>query len=208
MHRGISHRYRDRHRPGGSGEGLRGVPSGGDCGQEGGRHGPWVDLVPQVCGTPWREDLGEEPARGRLDVHVHDPRTSRRLAAALLGESRGAALTFVFCPALLSLAPVPLMSLFMPLAAVVLLPTRWYITTILSPSRRRDSVVADRNLKDRGRNVQRCHHRPWSVPSRADVPAAALKCPILMAVEEYDRRSARRVVDGHARNHHERWRRR
>src|SRR6516164_1162051 len=50
--------------PRGSGEGLRGVPPGGDGRKEGGRHWARVDLVPEVCGASRGEDLGEKPARG------------------------------------------------------------------------------------------------------------------------------------------------
>src|SRR5262245_35948783 len=125
------------------------------------------------------------------------------LAASLLREPWRTGFAVVPCPALLTLTPVPFMSLFAPLVAVVLFPARWRITTIFPPSGRGDSVIAHRNLKNRGRHAHRWDTRPWPVPTRAYEPAAALKCPVLMAIEEDVGGSARRIVDGHARNHHE-----
>ena len=43
----------------------------GAAGQEGGGHGPRAGAVPEVRRAPRRPDLGEEPARRGLDVHVH-----------------------------------------------------------------------------------------------------------------------------------------
>ena len=51
-------RHRRRHRPGGSGGGLREVPAGGDSGEEGRGHRPGAGAVPEVCRT----------ARGRIWV--------------------------------------------------------------------------------------------------------------------------------------------
>src|SRR5262245_9408729 len=55
------------------GEGVRGVPPGGDGREESGGDGPRADALPQVHRAPRREDLGEEPGGRGLDVYVHDP---------------------------------------------------------------------------------------------------------------------------------------
>ena len=53
--------------------GVRGVPTGGDCGEEGRRDRPGAHLVPEVHRNPRRADLGPEPGGRRLDVYVRDP---------------------------------------------------------------------------------------------------------------------------------------
>src|SRR4029077_3242775 len=57
----------------GSGGGVRGVPPGGDGGQESGRYRAGPDPLSEVRGTPRRADLGQEPGRRGVDVHLHDP---------------------------------------------------------------------------------------------------------------------------------------
>src|SRR5262249_11299021 len=150
----------------------------------------------------WVKSQVGEGSTFTFAIPVRSP--GSRLAAPLLREPGGTASTVVPRPALLTLTPVPFMSLFAPLAAVVLFPARWRITTIFPPSGRGDSVIVHRNLKNRGRNAHGWDTRPQSIPTRAYVPAAVLKCPVLMAIEEYVGGSARRIVDGQAGNHHER----
>src|SRR5262249_669268 len=57
-----------RHRPGGSGGGIRGVPAGGNGGQEGGGHRIGTDAVPKVRRASRGPDLGEERAGGGILV--------------------------------------------------------------------------------------------------------------------------------------------
>jgi His Kinase A (phospho-acceptor) domain/GAF domain len=64
---------RCRHCPRGPGSDLRGVPPGGDGGEEGRGDGARADPVPEVYRTPRRADLGEESCRRGIDLHVHDP---------------------------------------------------------------------------------------------------------------------------------------
>ena len=68
---GVRDRYGRRHRARGSGGGVRGVPAGGRRGEESGRHRARAGPLPEVRRAPWRQDLGAERARARLDVHVH-----------------------------------------------------------------------------------------------------------------------------------------
>jgi hypothetical protein len=70
---------RRRHRAGGPGGDLRGVPAGRDCGQEGGRYWPGPGPVAEVHRAAWGSDLGPEPGGRRLDVHVHHTRASWRM---------------------------------------------------------------------------------------------------------------------------------
>ena len=44
----------------------------GTCSEEDRGHGAGAYLMPKVCGTPRRADLGEESGGCGLDVHVHD----------------------------------------------------------------------------------------------------------------------------------------
>jgi two-component system, NtrC family, sensor kinase len=69
---GVSQRHRGRHRAGGPRGGVRGVPPGGDGGQEGRGYRARADPLPEVHRTPRRADRGQEPGGRRLDVHVHD----------------------------------------------------------------------------------------------------------------------------------------
>jgi GAF domain-containing protein len=73
----VRHRYRRRHRAGGSGRGLRGVSPGGDRGQEGGGHRPRTRSLPEVRGAARRPHRGDESGRGRVDLHVHHPGAPR-----------------------------------------------------------------------------------------------------------------------------------
>jgi class 3 adenylate cyclase len=68
------------HCPRGSGSHLRGVPSGGDGGEEGGGDRTGTHLVPEVHRAAWRANLGEKPGWCGLDVHVHDPGASWRMS--------------------------------------------------------------------------------------------------------------------------------
>jgi Histidine kinase-, DNA gyrase B-, and HSP90-like ATPase len=66
--------------PADPGGGVRGVPPGGDRGQEGRGHWIGIDPVSEVCGTPRRQDLGQERTGKRLDLHFHDPGASWRMS--------------------------------------------------------------------------------------------------------------------------------
>ena len=69
---GLGQRYRGRHRAGGPGRCLRGVPSGGGQRGEAGGHRAGAHLVPEVRRASRRKDLGQEPGGRRLYVRVHD----------------------------------------------------------------------------------------------------------------------------------------
>jgi GAF domain-containing protein len=60
---------RDRSR--GSGGGLRGIPAGGDGGEEGRGHRPRAGALTEVHRAARRADLGEESGGRRLAVHVY-----------------------------------------------------------------------------------------------------------------------------------------
>ena len=68
---GVCRGYGHRHRAGGSGGRVRGVPAGGRRGEESGRHRARAGPLPEVRRAPWRQNLGAERGRARLDVHVH-----------------------------------------------------------------------------------------------------------------------------------------
>jgi hypothetical protein len=136
--------------------------------------------------------------------------STTRLATSLLGESWWTAFTFftfftfVPRPAILALAPLPFVGLFVPVAPIVLLPPRWRITTPFLPPGRRYSVVADGDLKDRGWDARWFDDRPRSVPALPEIPPATLERPILMAIEEDVLGRAGRIVDRHSWDDHER----
>ena len=52
----------------------------GDGGEEGGGHGAKAHLVPEVCGTPRRADLGEERGRDGLHVYLHNTGAAWRMS--------------------------------------------------------------------------------------------------------------------------------
>src|SRR5262249_42515486 len=68
-----------RHRSRGSGGGVRGVPAGGDSGQEGRGNGARTHLVSEVHRVARRQDLGEEPRGRRLDI-LADTQSNRPMA--------------------------------------------------------------------------------------------------------------------------------
>jgi len=70
---GVCRGHRGRHRSRGSGGGVRGIPASGDGGQEGRGHRARAGPFPEVHRAAWRADLGDEPGRDGLDIHVHDP---------------------------------------------------------------------------------------------------------------------------------------
>src|SRR5262249_57632310 len=106
-------------------------------------------------------------------------------------------------PTIFVFAPVPFVGLFVPFVSVVPFPPRRRLTTPFPPLRRGHPVVADRDLENRGRHVDRCDDRPRTIPAPSDVPSPPLHPPVLMAVEEAVRGSTRRVGDRHIRVHNE-----
>jgi hypothetical protein len=97
---GVSERHRRRHRAGGSGRHIRGVPPSWDGGQEGGGHGPWAHLVPEVHRTPRRADLGQEPGWARAQCSRSRSRctTSRATEKALSNPAVSFSLTWLSAP--------------------------------------------------------------------------------------------------------------
>src|SRR5262245_19351495 len=79
VRRGVSQRHWGRHRSRGSGGGVRGVPAGGDSGQEGRGNGARTHLVSEVHRVARRQDLGEEPRGRRLDI-LADTQSNRPMA--------------------------------------------------------------------------------------------------------------------------------
>src|SRR4030095_13852279 len=73
-------RHGRRDRAGGPGGELRGVPAGGDGGQEGGGHRARAGPVAEVHRAAWREDLGHESAGSRFDVYIRDPDAALRIS--------------------------------------------------------------------------------------------------------------------------------
>src|SRR5262245_49045041 len=60
--------------------------TGPDRGKENRGHRPRAHPVPEVCRTPWRPDLGEEPGGRRLDVHVLTTQTGWRMSWEVLAS--------------------------------------------------------------------------------------------------------------------------
>src|SRR5580765_2079104 len=112
-------------------------------------------------------------------------------------------MTFLPCPAILALAPIPFVGVLAPLAPIVLLPARRGIATPCLPPGRRYSVVADRDLKNGSRNSRWFDDRPRPIPALPEIPSAALERPILMAIEEDVLGRLGRIVDRHSWDDHE-----
>jgi GAF domain-containing protein len=76
----------DRHRARGSRKSVRGVPPGGDGGEEGGGHGTRLDPVPEVRRAARGSDLGEERGGGGFNVHLHAAGTPWRMRPDAITE--------------------------------------------------------------------------------------------------------------------------
>jgi signal transduction histidine kinase len=87
--RGVRHRHRHRYRSRGSGGRVRGVPAGGECGEEGRGHRARARAFTEVRRAARWPALGQESGRRRIDLHVHAADRARsRLARADEDERR------------------------------------------------------------------------------------------------------------------------
>src|SRR5262249_29988914 len=98
---------------------------------------------------------------------------------------------------------IALVGRLVPLTPIGYAPLRRRLTSPPLPARRGHRIVADRHAKDRHRDVCGLDHYPWTVPARTHIPHTSGEGPVLVAVEEDVGGSARRIVDGTFRNHHE-----
>src|SRR6266446_9916483 len=106
---------------------------------------------------------------------------NRRAARSVSPAAAPSMLVVIVVPFMFAASPLPL---FRPLASPLLMPARGPTVFPLAPVSRRDVVIPHRYEQDGPGHELRSDDDPRAVVSRAQVPAAVRKGPVLTIVEE------------------------